>query len=259
VPIDTGTVELLTSPDDPTGVTVTVNGAESSFVDLADPARLEFEYMQQMALVVDHVLGTGTALRALHLGGAACSLARALDAARPGSRQTAVEIDATLARLVREWFDLPRSPRLRIRVGDAREAVAAVRPASQDVVVRDVFACRSIPGHLRTVEFTGLVGAALRATGVYLVNCADVPPLPQARREAATLAANFPHVAVVADPGVLKGRRYGNLVLVAAPNPLPERSLARDLLRLALPVALLAGEDVRRFSGSARPFVDGAG
>jgi spermidine synthase len=258
VPIDTGTVELIIDPSDPTGVTVLVNGAESSFVDLAHPTRLEFEYMQHMAVIADHVLGPGRPVRALHLGAGACSLPRALDATRPGSRQVAVEIDAALAYLVREWFDLPRAPRLRIRVGDARQALAVTPPASQDLVVRDVFAERGVPAHLRTLEFTGQVADALRETGAYLVNCTDVPPLLDARREAATMARHFPHVAVVAEPGILKGRRYGNVVLAGTRRPLLERFVARDLLRLAMPVTLLAGQDVRRFIGAARPFLDPA-
>ncbi len=42
----TGTVELVRGRDDPTGVTVVLNGVPSSHLDLADPTRLDFEYMQ---------------------------------------------------------------------------------------------------------------------------------------------------------------------------------------------------------------------
>lgn len=256
VPIATGTAELVRSPADPTGVTLVVNGAESSHLDLADPTRLEFEYMQQMALVIDHLLGPRTPVRAVHLGGAACALARALDARRPGSRQLAVEVDPVLAALVRAWFTLPRSPRLRIRVADAREAAATLHPGSQDVVVRDVFAGRAVPGHVRTAEFAAVVARALRPGGVYLANCADVPPLVDARREVATLRTAFSHVGLIADPGVLKGRRYGNLVLVASRVALPTAALARDLLALPFPATMLDDVDTRRFAGPASPLLD---
>lgn len=257
VPIATGVAELVRPAGDPTGVTLYVNGAESSHLDLADPARLEFEYMQQMAVVLEHVHGPTHAVRALHLGGGACAFARALDATRPGSRQLAVELDPVLATLVRGWFDLPRAPRLRIRVDDARDAVAAQRPGAHDVVIRDVFAGRQVPGHLRTAEFAALVARALAPSGgCYLANCADTPPLIGSRREVATLETVFPHVAVIAEPGILKGRRYGNLVLVGSWEPLPAAALARDLLALAFPVTLLAGDEARRFAGAARPFRD---
>lgn len=238
-------------------MTVLVNGVESSFVDLADPERLEFEYMQQMAAVLDALAGPGRPLRVLHLGGAACSLARALDARRPGSRQVAVEVDAALATLVRGWFDLPRAPRLRIRVGDARDVVAGLRPASQDVVVRDVFAGSVVPGLVRTTEFTALVARALGPTGIYLANCADVPPLAGTRREVATLATSFPHVGVVTEPAILKGRRHGNVVLVGAREPLPAQDLGRRLRCLPAPATVLTGDDVARFAGTARPIQDG--
>jgi spermidine synthase len=256
VPIATGVVELRRPPADPNGLMVLVNGAESSYLDLADPTRLEFEYMQQMSTVLDHVAPPPAPLRAVHLGAAACALPRALDAARPGSRQLAVEIDAELAAHARTWFDLPRAPRLRIRVADARAAVERLRPASQDVVVRDVFAGREVPDHVRTLEFTALVSRALAPGGVYLANCADAPPLFTARREAATLAEAFPHVAVITEPAILRGRRYGNLVLVGSHRPLPLARLARALRALPLPVTVVAEEEVARFRRSAQPFRD---
>jgi spermidine synthase len=256
VPIDTGTVELVRVSGDPSGVTVYVNGAESSHLDLADPGRLEFEYMQQMMAAIDATLPPGTPLRAVHLGAAACSLARAVEARRPGSRQIAVEIDGALAAHVRQWFALPRAPRLRIRVGDARDALSALRPGSQHVVVRDVFSGRSVPAHLRTREMLREVARVLDPSGIYVLNCADVPPLLDTRREVATLVTTFPHVGVITDPAVLKGRRYGNLVLLARADPLPVDTLARSLRALAFPASILSDDDAARFAGSAPPFVD---
>jgi hypothetical protein len=258
VPIATGTAELVRPPGDPNGVTLYVNGAESSHHDVADPSRLEFEYMQQMSAVLDHTHGPGTPVRAVHLGGGACSLARALDATRPGSRQIAVEIDPVLAACAREWFQLPRAPRLRIRVADAREAVASLRAWSQDVVVRDVFRHHDVPDHVRTTGFTALVARALGEAGVYLANCVATPRPLDVRREVATLQGVFPHVGVVAEPGVLKGRRYGNIVLIGSRAPLPGTGLVRDLLRLAFPVSLLVDEDAGRFAGAAAPYEDDA-
>lgn len=254
--IETGTVQLVRTQDDPTGVTLLVNGAESSHLDLADPTRLEFEYMQQMVEVIDALIPDPEPIRALHLGAAACALPRALDALRPGSRQVAVDIDAELARHVRAWFDLPRAPRLRIRVQDARAAVAAAPPALFDVVVRDVFTGRTVPEHVRTVEFARMVTRILCPGGVYLVNCVDEPPLAATRREAATLCAVFPHVALITEPAILRGRRYGNIVLVGCDRPLPGPPLARSLRSLPLPVALLTGDEFRRFTATARPYVD---
>ncbi|GEN79251.1 hypothetical protein AFE02nite_09850 [Actinotalea fermentans] len=246
VPVSTGTVRLQREAGSDQ-VTVYLNGVPSSSLDLAEPRWLEFEYMQQMAAVVD-TLPPGP-LDAVHLGAAACALPRWLDATRPGSRQLAVDVDAELVRLVREWFDLPRSPRLRLRVQDARAAVASLPDASQDVVVRDVFAGTTTPAELTTLEFATDVARVLRPGGVYLANCADRPPLTLARAEAATLRRAMGDVAIVAEPGVLRGRRYGNVVLVAVPardaGPgLDGPGLARALRSLAVPARLVHGDEL---------------
>lgn len=254
VPISTGTASVRR--DGPAHVTLMVNGVPSSPLDLANPTWLDFEYMQQMAAVIDH-LPAGP-LAAVHLGAGGCALARWLDAVRPGSRQLAVDIDAELVRLVRAWFDLPRAPRLRLRVQDARAAVAGLRDASADVVVRDVFATDSTPAELCTAEFVADVARVLRPGGLYLANCADRPPLRNARAEAATVASVLGEVAVIAEPGLLKGRHYGNLVIAAAAGgpPLDAAPLARALRSLPVPAHLLHGPDLASFIAGAPPLHD---
>ena len=251
VPIATGTAELVRERDDPDGVTLLVNGVPSSHLDLADPARLEFEYMQQMAAVVEG-LAPGP-VTAVHLGAAGCALPRALDVARPGSRQLAIDVDPVLAALVRRWFDLPRAPALRLRVDDARHALSTLAAARADLVVRDAFAGDGTPPHLATVEFTAEVARVLRAGGVYLANCADRPPLTLARSEAATVAAVFRHAAVIAEPAVLRGRRYGNVVVAGSDDDdlLVTAALARALRTLPVPARILAGDDLVDFVGRA--------
>ncbi len=250
----TGVVELLRDPSRPSAVTVFINDAESSYVDLADPAHLEFEYMQQMTAVLDEVGPPAPEpVRAVHLGGAGCALPRALDAARPGSTQLVVEIDAELARLSRIWFDLPRSPRLRIRVADAREALGTLAPGAWDVIVRDVFAGIQVPAHVRTVEAAQEARRALAADGLYLVNLTDRPPLTVARTEVATLREVFPHVLLIADPAILRGRRYGNVVLVGSAQPIASAGLERALRGLPLPVRLVAGDELVSFAGTHLP------
>lgn len=254
VPVSTGTARLVREPGRPSLVTLHLNGVPSSSLDLADPTWLEFEYMQQMAAVVD-VLPPGP-LAAVHLGAAACALPRWLDAVRPGSRQLAVDVDAELVRLVRAWFDLPRAPRLRIRVQDAAAALASLPDDGADVVVRDVFAGDATPPELGTAAFAAEAARVLRPGGVYLANCADRPPLRRARAEAAALRTVFDDVAVVAEPAVLRGRRYGNVVLVAAgPGgpPLGDAGLARALRSLPVPARLLHDDDLAAFVRGAPP------
>lgn len=288
VPTTTGTVRLVPDPDSDTGVTLHVNDVPSSHLDLADPGFLGFEYMQQMAAVIDG-LSAGP-LQVVHLGAAGCALARYVEHARPGSRQLGIDLDARLLELVREWFALPRSPRLRLRAGDARAQLASLPPASADVVVRDVFAGDTTPAHLLTQEFVQEVARVLRPGGVYLANCADRPPLTSLRRELVTVARAlgdddtglpaWQSIGLVAEPAVLKGRRYGNAVVVAVADPgdgprdrtgpggdaaltrpVPDAldtSLGRRLRALAVPTRLLTGAELSTFAGTAQPFVDPA-
>lgn len=279
VPIDTGTAEVVRDLDHPDRVTLHVNGVPSSSLDLADPGFLDFEYMQQMAAVLE-LLPPGP-LRVLHLGAAGSTLARYVEHERPGSRQLGVDLDARLMELVRSWFALPRSPLLRLRADDAGHALAGLHDASYDVVVRDVFAGDRTPDHLVGTGFAQRAHRVLRPGGVLLVNCADRPPLTTARREVASLAAVFGpgaaaagRLAAVAEPAVLKGRRYGNVVLAAVRAPaedeteatgapqagtdvghpdLRDPALGRALRTLAVPASLLAGDDATQFAGTAAP------
>lgn len=278
---DSGAVELVPDRDDPRSLTVMINGVPSSFIDLDDPRNVGFEYMDIMCAVLDQTR-TGP-LDVVHLGAAGCAMARSIDATRPGSRQIGIDIDARLIELARTWFDLPRSPRLRLRAGDARAQLATLPTASADVVIRDVFAGDTTPAHLLTVEFVHDVLRVLRPGGIYLVNCADRPPLDGARSEVATLRAALDaacddaqaatgattftrgEIGVVSEPALLKSRRYGNLVLVVvAPaheepgdrspdGELGSAALGRALRTLAVPAQLLHTDvETAKFAGQAR-------
>lgn len=184
--------------------TLLLDGVESSAVDASDPSYLEFEYMQHMSCALGAALPPPGPVRALHLGGAACALACAWEAARPGSRQVCVEVDALLAQRVREHFPIPRSPRVRIRVGDGRAVVDAARPGAWDVVVRDAFVGGAVPEHLRTRECAAAVARALRPGGLYLLNCAHGGGA-NAHRDVAAVLEEFPLVLTVQDPKVGRG------------------------------------------------------
>ncbi|GGL85438.1 spermidine synthase [Nakamurella endophytica] len=255
-PIDTGTAELIRDRDRPRGYMLVIDDMESSHADLDDPGWLEFEYLRWMAAVIEHRQPEDAAFLTVHLGAAGCSLARHLVVSRPRSRHLAVEIDATLAALTRQWFDLPRAPVLRIRIGDARTELEALPPASANVIVRDVFSQAVTPWRMITAEFTAAVRRALRPGGVYLLNCADGPDLATARAEAATVAAAFPHVMATADTPMLKGRRRGNIVLAASDEPLLDADLLRALWADPLPAAVWDDAQLRTFASVARVLHD---
>ncbi|WP_309124312.1 fused MFS/spermidine synthase [Arthrobacter sp.] len=255
--IDTGNCELVPDRFNPNGWVLHINGVPSSHIDLADPARLDFEYMRWINSLVTSQWPSTFRLRALHLGGGACSLARSFAATFPDARQVVVELDGALAVLVREWFDLPRAPLLRIRVGEAREVTESLSASSRDVIIRDVFAGSRTPSALTTLEFVEHAKRVLDPAGVYIVNCGDSPDLAMARREAATISSAFTHTVIIADPAMLKGRRYGNVIIAASDAPLGEDpGLARELLGGGVPAHLWQGDQLTRFISGAPVLTD---
>lgn len=238
-------------------MTLLVNGVPSSYIDLDDPEFLAFEYMQQMAALVDLIPGP---LDAVHLGAAGCAFPRYIERTRPGSRQIGIDLDSELLERVRKWFDLPRAPKLRLRSGDAREVLATLRTESADVIVRDVFDHDSTPRHLTTVEAVADVFRVLRPGGLYLINCADRPPLHRVASELATLrefGLDDAHVAVVAEPALFKKRRYGNFVIAASSTvTFDDAPLERALRTQPVPAHIVTGECVMPLRGTARATTD---
>ncbi|MFC8298601.1 spermidine synthase [Micromonospora orduensis] len=249
--VDTGLAELVPSPDRAGSWTLLLDGAPQSHVDLTDPTHLEFEYVRRLAAAVDLLAPAGEPLRVLHLGGGALTLPRYVSATRPGSTQRVSEVDGALVELVRRALPWPADTRLRVRVEDARAVLAASRDASYDVVVADVFAGARTPAHLTSVEYATEVARVLRPAGWYLANLADGPPLRHARGQVATVRSVLPKACLVGDAAVLRGRRYGNLVLVAGRTTPPVPELTRRAAGDWFPGRVVAGDELDRFVGGA--------
>jgi len=258
VAVDLGTAELIPDPSRPRGWALFVDGVAQSYVDLDDPLHLEFAYMRRAATAVDAARRRSVAIDVLHLGGGALTLPRYVRATRPGSRQHVVERDAALYALVREHLPLPDSSAVRVEIASARAAMAAAPTNSYDVIVTDVFVAARMPNEVATEEFVALVVPALRPDGLYVVNVTDLPTLALTRRLLATLRTGFADVCVVADPGMLRGRRFGNCLLVASPRPdgLPTAGLIRSRAGDGGPVGLLRDAALDTFIGGARPLRD---
>jgi spermidine synthase len=191
-----------------------------------------------------------------HVGGGACTLARYVAHVRPGSPQIVLEPDVGLTETVRARLPFGRGVRVRIRPVDGRSGVAALRDASADVVVLDAFHGGRVPPELTSREFVADVARVLRPDGVLLVNVADGPPVRYSRRLANTLATSLPHVLAVADPSVVKGRRFGNVVLAASRAPLPVVDIKRAAARAAFPRTVHAGPALTAFAAGAAVLTD---
>ncbi|MEU8330449.1 fused MFS/spermidine synthase [Micromonospora sp. NPDC048839] len=250
-------LELVADPVRRTGRILLSAGVEQSYVDVEDPRHLHFEYVRRIAAAVELAAPTGTPLSVLHLGGGALTLPRWLAATRPGSPQRVVERDPAVVELVaRELPPLP--PQVRVEVADARDALTATPAGSHDLVIADIYRAARMPPHVRTVEFAVEVARVLRPDGLFLVNVTDLPPLVATRVQVATLRAVFADVCVLGDRRMLRGRRYGNLVLAATSRPagLPVGRLAVAALRDAVPGGLLHAAALDTFVAGAHPLTD---
>ena len=254
--VDGGLAELIPDRDRARAWTLLIDGAPQSHVDLDDPAYLSFEYQRRLGHVIDLVAPPGKPVHAVHLGGGALTLARYTAATRPRSTQQVVERDAALVQLVRRELPLDPNARIRVRSMDAREGLAKVPDGWADLVIADVFSGARTPAHLTSTEFLDDVRRALKPGGLYAANHADGPPLTHQRGQIATVASVFPELALIADPTVLRGKRFGNAVLVGRDLPLPLAELTRRAASDPHPGRVEHGRALADFTGGAAPVTD---
>ncbi len=218
----------------PSGRLLRQGDMDASYIDLADPTHLEFDYMRWLRIV----LRVARARRVLHVGGGACALPRALAAEDPTGRQEVCEVDPGVLALSREHLGLRRMPGLRVRVAEGRSLLARQGAGSWDAVVIDAFVSATVPRQLITVQALAEVA---RVAPVGLVNVVDNRSARDVRAVGAALSTAYPCVWAV-------GGRAGNTIVAGgvsrldleriaallAADPSPARLTAPDALALLL-------------------------
>lgn len=257
--LSTGEIARIEAdPFVPGAVQLFLGDTPQSQVNPTDPTDLFFEYVRRMGHVIDVFRDPGTPIYALHLGGGAFTIPRYIEATRPDSRQQVIELSGELIDFVKTHIPLPRRASIRVRRGDAREKLASLPQSMKgttDLIVVDVFSGAQTPAHLTSVEFYASLQAFLKPGGVILVNAADGQGQRFTRGQAATMRHVFGSVIAMAESQVLKGRRFGNVVLAAGfADPFP---LHRLMALGPHPATLLEGETMERFIAGAKPVFDG--
>lgn len=236
------------------GYMLVVDGTPQSHVSTQDPTQLFFEYVQRIGHVIDQLGMPGEPITAVHLGAGALTLPRYIHLTRPGSRQQVIELEREVVELVRSELPLPKGASIRIRYGDARavlERLPSGLTGTVDLVVVDIFSGAHTPAHVTSLEFYSTAAKLLAPDGVMAVNIADGPGLRFARSQAATLLMALDDVAVLAETQVIKGRRFGNFVIIGSRGRLPLEWMPRLLAGGPHPSKVVTGNELKEWIAGA--------
>ena len=229
---------------------LSIGGAEQSHVNLVRPDEIFYEYLRRIGNLVDLAAPAGGPVRALHLGAGALTLARYIQATRPGSVQYAVELERELLDFVLRQLPLPEGTDLHTVTGDARESLARLDPDLRfDVVILDIFSGPEAPAHLACSAFYREIRDRLSPGGVLIVNVGDEPGLTLVRSQVVAMREAMADVAALAETGMFEGRYPGNIILAGTQTPWPREWTAELTARGPHPAKVLAGVDLDPFAG----------
>jgi len=233
-----------------------LDGQAQSYVDLDDPEFLAFDYVRRLGDVLDGFAPPGRPVRVVHVGGAGLTLPRYVAATRPRSPQVVLEPDEELTALVRSQLPLPPRSGIKVRPQDGRTGLAALRDDSVEVVLVDAFADGRVPGDLVTSECFAEAGRVLEPGGLLLLNLVDRAPFPWIRRVLAGLHTTFGAASVHLEQATRRGRRAGNILVVAGEDPGAVDRVTAHLRTRPSDFAVVAGRHVGDTFGGGRAFTD---
>ena len=236
------------------GFVLSIGGAEQSHVNLAEPGEIFYEYLRRIGHVVDLAAPAGQAVRALHLGAGALTLARYIQHTRPGSQQFAVELERELLDFVLQQLPMPEGTQLRALIGDARDSLAGL-PADPgfDLIILDIFSGPDAPEHIACAEFYREAAALLRPAGVLIVNVGDEPGMSLVRSQVAAMRSVFPGVAASGEAGLFTGRYPGNIILIGTRGAWPAEWTAALTALGPHPAKVLTGVELDALGRIAKP------
>jgi spermidine synthase len=185
-----------------------------------------------MPLVVPPLMHR-TLHRALVIGNAGGTTARALAGEFRGISIDGVEIDPVLSDFARRYMGMSEIPGLNVITADGR-AYLSTTTARYDLIVVDAYRQTYIPFYLATREFFQLVRDHLNPGGAVALNVERVPGDDRlVQSVSGTLATVFPQT------WVWPALRFNELV-VGLDSPIPESTLFARLANLPSNVQVLA-------------------
>lgn len=225
----------------------------NSYVDVRDPTYLEFRYIRLMADIINTEAQTG-AIDVVSIGGGGFTMPGYIEATRPGSTNTVLEIDPKLVEIGHE--ELALTDDIDVIIDDARISLREVGDGTADVVVGDAYSGASVPWHLTTLEYTREISRVLKSDGIYTLNVIDYGNRDFVRAEATTLKEVFTDVALFAPESYISGADGGNYILVASHEPIDVAAIETRLRRRGGIERGIEGGELDRFMGDSFVLTD---
>lgn len=167
-----------------------------------------------------------------------------------------LEPDVYLTSFVRQHLPLPRRSGIRVRPISGEDGLQEMPDDYADVIVIDAYIGGQVPAALGTREVLTAAARVLRPTGLFIGNYPDAGPRTYLRRVLSGVVQCWPHAAVGAEPAVLKGRRFGNMLVAASQTRLPADELARRCASAPLPYRFISGQKLKEHVPAALPFTE---
>jgi spermidine synthase len=160
------------------------------------------------------------------------------------------EIDDAVVRVAERYFDFEETDRIDVETVDGRVHIkrAALRGEQFDLIILDAFNGEYIPEHLMTREFLDEVKQLLPDDGMLVANTFSTSRLYDA--ESATYQAAFGEIYSI--------RQFstGNRIIVATPQPLPDKATLEARAPLLRGRLLRFGVDITEFTQYMSTFPD---
>jgi spermidine synthase len=188
--------------------------------------------------------------RVLVIGGGGFSVPKRFLAEYPNVTVDVVELDPEVVNAAKTHFNVSKSQRLNIHIGDGRRYLRNTNH-TYDAIILDAYQKNNIPFHLTTAQFMGLVSERLDKRGVFVANVISSATGPKSRFMRSvfkTVQQTFPATDIY--PTGTAPRAVQNVMVVATNGPdMTQAELRQRSRRRSIGINL--SQEVTQYQGPA--------
>lgn len=211
--------ELIHHGGPPPQWVLVIDGALHSSISYEDPSKMYFDYTKRLSSLVESLFSGWDTISTLHLGAGALSMARYIEATRPGSTQVAVEIEPDLYDFVESVVPFVNKENIQLIVGDAKDFVEDANKDFKnlfDLVIVELFLGSETTTDITTLEFFRSVKGLLSTNGVIVLNVVDSGNYDIAASKGALIEDVFGVSKFVVDLEEIKINALSNILVVGS-------------------------------------------